>query len=67
MKHIELHLAKSPRDLATLNSAGLPTPDSSLDTCYSCSEPAKAPVAIALSDEDHWYLCLPCASPLLAL
>lgn len=69
MRHIEMHLIESSRDVQSANAVGLETSDDEI--CEECLVPVGevkdkfVPFVLLLDDESEWVVCADCASPVL--
>jgi hypothetical protein len=67
MKHIEMHVIETVRDLALTETAGLDVYES--ESCKECFEPVGEdsgnfkPFVVVLDEESVWIVCVNCASP----
>lgn len=71
MRHIEMHLIESSKDVQTCNLSGLDVEDD--ERCEECFIPVGesvdsskfVPFVLCLDDEAEWVVCAQCASPVL--
>ena len=68
MRHIEMHLIESPKDVETVKKAGLEVGDN--ESCEECLTPVGdshgktfTPFVFILDDEAEWVVCKECAMP----
>lgn len=72
MRHIEVHLLETTKDVASANQVGFDV--DATETCEECFKsvgvnafaPNKfIPFCFILDDEAEWVVCAECASPIL--
>jgi hypothetical protein len=72
MRHIEMHLIESSKDVQTCNLTGLDVSDD--ESCEECFKPVGESASgsskfvsfvLCLDDESEWVVCSECASPVL--
>lgn len=71
MRHIEMHLIESSKDIQTSTISGLDVDED--ETCEECFNPVGevegsskfVPFVLCLDDEAEWVVCAECASPVL--
>jgi hypothetical protein len=69
MRHIEMHVIETVRDLDLADTAGLDVYET--ESCEECFEPVGEdsgnfkPFVVLLDDESEWIVCSNCASPVL--
>lgn len=70
MKHIEVHLIESNRDVDAAVGCGLLDGPFAIDPCEHCGDEVGAlgqfhPFVVVLDEDDQWTLCYECALPLV--
>jgi hypothetical protein len=71
MRHIEMHLIESSKDVQSANNVGLSVDND--EVCEECLLPVGevvgsskfASFVLCLDDEDEWVVCADCARPVL--
>jgi predicted GH43/DUF377 family glycosyl hydrolase len=69
MRHIEMHVIETVRDLDRADIAGLDV--KTTESCVECFEPVGEdsgnfkPFVVLLDDESEWVVCSNCASPVV--
>jgi hypothetical protein len=69
MRHIEMHVIETVRDLELADTAGLDVYET--EACDECFEPVGEDAGtfkkfvVLLDDESEWIVCVDCASPVL--
>ena len=70
IQHIEIHTAHNHSEAIKLEAGGLPKINDA-QTCANCAGPVGyyqerfIPLAHVLREDQHWLLCMACASPIV--